>query len=105
MVASRNSPQKRLGGCLPDVSFLRMHRQKEVALEEVKGDLLSSPECPISGSGAGPDPSELTAWTLISNGVYVPAFWTEKGGDLTSAEFQRASRLPASRQDTLYWKS
>lgn len=105
MVACRNLTQNWLGGCFPDLSFLRMHGNKEVILYKVKRDLLSSPECPISGSGAGPDPSELTAWTLISNGVYVPALWTKKGGALTSAEFQRASPLPASRQDTLYWKS
>lgn len=67
-------------------------------------NVLSSPECPISGSGAGPAPSALTAWTLISNGVYVPVLLTKNGGDCTSAEFQCTLVPAASRHDTLYRK-
>lgn len=71
---------------------------------ECSGDVLSSPEYPISGSGAGPSPSELTAWTLISNGVYVPVLFTKNGGDWTSALFQCMFVPPASRHHTLYMK-
>lgn len=70
----------------------------------LRGDVLSSPECPISAAGAGPAPSELTAWTLISNGLYVPVLWTKSGGDGTSVEFQCTLVPSTSRQNTLYRK-
>lgn len=76
-----------------------------LAQRRLRPDVLCSPEWPISGCGAGPAPRELTAWTLISNGVYVPVLCTVKGGDRTWVEFQRASVTPASRHHTLYWKS
>lgn len=73
-------------------------------MKKGKKDVLSSPECPISAAGTGPAPSELTAWTLISNGLYVPVLWTESGGDVTSVEFQCTLVPSTSRQDTLYRK-
>lgn len=68
-------------------------------------DVLSSPECPISASGAGPSPSELTACTLISNGVYVPVLFTKNGGDFAKWWFQCTPVPTACRHDTLYSKS
>lgn len=75
------------------------------SLYSQRSDVLSSPECPISGCGAGPAPSEFTAWTLISNGVYVPASSIGNGGDRTSVEFQCTLVPPALRHNTLYMKA